>query len=105
MPNTLDAETIREYERKHVLTPWTAQKGLNPLVAERAKGSYFYDAEGRQYLDFTSQFVFSNLGHCHQGVVAAICEQAARLPAMNSQFATGPKALLASSSPMLPQAM
>jgi len=94
MSINLDAETIREYERKYVLTPWTPQKGLKPLVADRAKGSYFWDAEGKQYLDFTSQFVFSNLGHCDERVVAAICEQAARLPVMNSQFATAPKALL-----------
>jgi len=94
MSINLDAETIREYERKYVLTPWTAQKGLKPLVADHAKGSYFWDAEGKQYLDFTSQFVFSNLGHCDERVVAAICEQAARLPVMNSQFATAPKALL-----------
>ena len=71
----LDAETIREYERKHVLTPWTPQKGLKPLVVDRAKGNYFFDSEGKRYLDFTSQFVFSTwarrpasgLGHLSTG--------------------------------------
>jgi len=94
MSSKLDGEKIREYERNHVLTPWTAQKGLKPLVADRAQGCYFYDAEGKEYLDFTSQFVFSNLGHSDRRVVKAISDQAARLPSINSQFATESKALL-----------
>ncbi|RJQ61995.1 MAG: aminotransferase class III-fold pyridoxal phosphate-dependent enzyme [Desulfobacteraceae bacterium] len=91
----LDAETIRSYEAKHVLYPWIPQKGNKPLVADHAKGSYFYDSEGRQYLDFSSQFVFTNLGHTDDRVVKAITDQAARLPVVNSQFATEPKAKLA----------
>ncbi len=90
----LDAETIREYERKHVLTPWAPQKGLKPLVVNRAKGNYFFDSEGKRYLDFTSQFVFSNLGHGDPRLVSAICQQAEMLTSINSQFATPPKALL-----------
>ena len=59
----IDAETIRKYEADYVLTPWTAQKGLNPFVAAKAKGCWVYNQEGKKYLDFTSQFVFTNLGH------------------------------------------
>ena len=71
------------------------KKGIKPLVADRGKGAYFYDADGKEYLDFSSQFVFSNLGHADERVVATIADQAARLPAVNSQFATEPKARLA----------
>ncbi|HEX2923253.1 MAG TPA: aminotransferase class III-fold pyridoxal phosphate-dependent enzyme, partial [Chloroflexota bacterium] len=91
----LDADTIRQWETEYVLYPWMAQKGLNPLVADHAKGSYFYDSTGKQYLDFSSQFVFSNLGHADERVVSAIATQAARLPTMASPFATEPKARLA----------
>ena len=90
----LDAETIRSYERKHVLTPWAPQKGFKPLVADWAKGNYFYDSDGKKYLDFSSQFVFSNLGHCDQRIVSAIADQAGKLGCINSQFATAPKALM-----------
>lgn len=89
-----DAETIRKYEAEYVLTPWTAQKGLNPFVASKAKGCWVYNAEGRKYMDFTSQFVFTNLGHCDDRVNAAIAKQAALLPSVNSQWATEPKARL-----------
>jgi taurine--2-oxoglutarate transaminase len=90
----LDVETIIRYEKDHVLYPWTNQKGLTPFVAERGKGSYIYGADGRQYLDFSAQFVFSNLGHADNRVVKAIADQAAKLPAVNSQWATEPKARL-----------
>ncbi len=89
-----DAETIRKYETEYVLTPWTAQKGLNPFVAAKAKGCWVYNPEGKKYLDFTSQFVFTNLGHCDDRVNAAIAQQAALLPSVNSQWATEPKARL-----------
>ncbi|MGE5255164.1 MAG: aspartate aminotransferase family protein [Hyphomicrobiales bacterium] len=89
-----DAETIRAYEAEYVLTPWTAQKGLNPFVVAKAKGCWVYNPEGRKYLDLTAQFVFTNLGHCDDRVNAAIARQAGILPSVNSQWATEPKARL-----------
>jgi taurine--2-oxoglutarate transaminase len=91
----LDAETIRRYEAEHVLYPWVAQRGLTPVIVDRAEGNYFYDTSGKKYLDFTSMFVFSNLGHSDRRVVEAIASQAARLPTAASPFATEPKARLA----------
>ncbi|MBN2078986.1 MAG: aminotransferase class III-fold pyridoxal phosphate-dependent enzyme [Spirochaetes bacterium] len=92
--NPLDAGTIRRYETDHVLYPWVAQKGLTPIVVDHAKGNYFYDISGKKYLDFSSMFVFSNLGHADERVVSAIAAQAARLPSAASPFATEPKARL-----------
>jgi taurine--2-oxoglutarate transaminase len=93
--NTLSAETIRQYELDHVLYPWVAQKGRNPIIIDHAKGNYFYDSEGKKILDFTSMFVFSNLGHADERVVQALSHQAAKLPSVASAFATEPKARLA----------
>jgi taurine--2-oxoglutarate transaminase len=91
----LEAETIRNYELEYVLYPWVPQKGLNPVIIDRAKGNYFYDPSGKQYLDFSSMFVFSNLGHADPRVVEAIAQQAGRLPTAASPFATEAKARLA----------
>ncbi|MCE5244814.1 MAG: aminotransferase class III-fold pyridoxal phosphate-dependent enzyme [Syntrophobacteraceae bacterium] len=91
----LDAETIKKWELDHVLYPWQVQKGLNPLIVDRAEGNYFYDINGKQYLDFTSQFVYSNLGHADKRMVKAISDQVARLETASSPFATEPKAKLA----------
>jgi len=50
-----------------------------PIVASRAEGSYVYDMEGHEYLDFTSGIGVTNTGHCHPRVVQAIREQAGNL--------------------------
>jgi taurine--2-oxoglutarate transaminase len=91
----LDEDTIRQLERDFVLYPWVPQKGLNPVIIDSAKGNYFYDPSGKKYLDFSSMFVFSNLGHADPRVVEAIARQAARLPTAASPFATEAKAKLA----------
>jgi 4-aminobutyrate aminotransferase len=49
------------------------------IVAERAEGSYVYDADGKEYLDFTSGIGVTNTGHCHPDVVRAVQEQAGKL--------------------------
>ena len=52
---------------------------INPLVVAGAEGSWFWDEDGKRYLDFSSQLVNVNIGHQHPKLVAAIQEQAARL--------------------------
>ncbi len=51
------------------------------------RGSYFWDYDGKRYLDFSSQLVNTNIGHQHPKVVAAIQEQAARLCTLAPGFA------------------
>ena len=95
MPESkLDIETIIQWEQDHVFYPWRPQKGGRPFVADHGKGNYIYGLDGSKHLDFSSQFVFSNLGHADERVAAAIAKQAARLAVVNSQFATEPKARL-----------
>ncbi|HEY3438512.1 MAG TPA: aspartate aminotransferase family protein, partial [Actinotalea sp.] len=43
-------------------------------------GSEVWDADGRRYLDFSSQLVNTNIGHRHPAVVAAVREQLDVLP-------------------------
>ena len=77
----LAAESARAYEldRAHVFHSWSAQKLIDPMVISRAEGSWVWDGDGERLLDFTSQLVFTNLGHQHPRIVAAIQEQAAKL--------------------------
>jgi taurine--2-oxoglutarate transaminase len=62
-----------------VFHPWTAQGPRKVLTFVSGSGSYIADADGRRYLDFSSQLVFTSLGHQHPRIVAAIKEQADRL--------------------------
>lgn len=73
--------TTRAYEldRRHVFHSWSAQAEIAPMEITSAEGSTVWDADGRSYLDFSSQLVFTNLGHQHPRVVEAIQRQAATL--------------------------
>jgi hypothetical protein len=62
-----------------VFHPWSVQGPRNVPTFGGRSGSYVIDADGRRYLDFCSQLVFTNLGHQHPRIVAAVKEQADRL--------------------------
>ncbi len=66
----------RRSDRRHVLHPWSAHGGLNPLIVTRAQGAHFWDEDGRRWLDFSSQLVNVNVGHQHPKLIAAIKAQA-----------------------------
>jgi taurine--2-oxoglutarate transaminase len=68
-----------ELDRKHVFHSWSAQAQINPMTIIASDGSYVWDGDGNKLLDFSGQLVFTNIGHQHPKVVAAIAEQAAKL--------------------------
>jgi taurine---2-oxoglutarate transaminase len=72
-------ERIRELDQKHVLHSWSVQSQISPLPVAGAEGRYFWDYDGKRYLDFASQLVNVSIGHQHPKVVAAIKEQADKL--------------------------
>lgn len=81
------AERTYELDREHVFHSWSAQGSLNPMVVTKAEGTYFWDADGNRLMDFTSQLVYTNMGHQHPRIVAAIQEQAATLCTIAPQHA------------------
>ncbi|MFC4783903.1 aspartate aminotransferase family protein [Nocardioides sp. MAHUQ-72] len=74
-----DVTRAYELDRRHVFHSWSAQAELDPMVVTKAEGSWLWDGDCNRLLDFTSQLVFTNLGHQHPRVVRAIQEQAATL--------------------------
>jgi taurine--2-oxoglutarate transaminase len=62
-----------------VFHPWTVQGPRSVPTFVGGEGSHLIDSEGKRFLDFSSQLVFTNLGHQHPRIVAAIKEQADRL--------------------------
>jgi taurine--2-oxoglutarate transaminase len=98
-----DADLAYEWDRAHVFHSWSAQAKLDPMVVTRAEGSYIWDRHGNRLLDFTSQLVFTNLGHQHPRVVKAIQEQAATLCTVAPAVANGARSqaarLIASHTP------
>ena len=94
---------IQDLHRKHVLSPWLVQGGLNAPVITKAEGRYLFDTDGNKYFDLGSGLIAVNLGHCHPKVVAAIQEQTAMLgyaaPGMFHDKRAELAALLSSISP------
>ena len=74
-------------DRAHVFHSWSAQAQIAPIPVAGAEGSYFWDYDGKKYLDFSCQLVFTNIGHQHPKVVKAIQEQAAVLATIAPQHA------------------
>lgn len=79
MPQRISNQYVHDLDRQYVFHSWSTQGNLDPLVIAGGQGCRLWDHDGREYLDFSSQLVFTNLGHQHPKVVAAIREQAATL--------------------------
>lgn len=82
-----DEQRVRTDDRGHVFHSWSAQGAIDPLPIKSAQGSFFWDYEGKRYLDFSSQLVNVNMGYQHPRIVAAIQDQAARLTTVAPSFA------------------
>jgi taurine--2-oxoglutarate transaminase len=78
---------VRADDRAHVFVSWSAQAEVNPMPIARASGSYFWDDDGKRYLDFSSQLVNVNIGYQHPKLIAAIIEQAGKLTTVAPSFA------------------
>ena len=63
---------------------------FEPLIIERAQGSFVYDADGRAILDFTSGQMSALLGHSHPDIVATVREQIGRLDHLFSGMLSRP---------------
>lgn len=87
------AETI-QLNKAYTLTSWNAQGTWNPIPIVRGEGVYIWDANGKRYLDWSSQLVNVNIGHSHPHVVRAIQEQVTQLCYVDPSFATEPRGRL-----------
>jgi taurine--2-oxoglutarate transaminase len=88
MPNSDLVSRNREF----TLASWTAQSSWHPITMARAEGAYFWDADGKRFLDWSSQLMNVNVGHGHPYVLGAIREQLDRVTYAYPGIATGPRA-------------
>jgi 2,2-dialkylglycine decarboxylase (pyruvate) len=70
---------------------------FEPMIIERAHGSFVHDADGRAILDFTSGQMSAVLGHGHPEIAAVVAEHAQRLDHLFSGMLSRPVVDLASS--------
>ncbi len=79
---------IIKSNKDYTLTSWTAQGVWNPIVMDHAQGVYFWDPEGKRYIDWSSQLVNVNVGHSHPHVIKAIQEHVAKISYATPSIAT-----------------
>jgi len=81
--------------KQYVLHSWSVQDALDPIPVAGGEGRYFWDYDGKRYLDFASQLVNVSIGHQHPKIVAAIKEQADKLCTIGPPMATEARSTLA----------
>ncbi len=79
---------------EHGFWTWSAQAHVNPIPVTRAKGVYFWDADGKRYLDLNSMTMCVNIGHGDERVTEAMVDQMRELPYAAPGMATKPRAEL-----------
>jgi taurine---2-oxoglutarate transaminase len=76
----LPDDQILSTSKEHVFWTWSAQGKVNPIPVQRAKGVYFWDIDGKRYLDLNSMTMCVNIGHGDERVIEAMVAQARQLP-------------------------
>ena len=79
---------------EHSFWTWSAQSRVSPIPVKHAKGVYFWDVNGKRYLDFNSMVMCVNIGHGDERVINAMIDQARELPFAGPPMATRPRAAL-----------
>lgn len=90
----MTGQEIINLNREYVFFPWAVQSQVNPIPAVRSEGVYFWDADGKRYLDFSSQLMNVNAGHGNQKIIKAIQGQVARMAYIYPGIANEPKGRL-----------
>lgn len=93
MAKITDAD-ILPLTMEHNFWTWSAQAHVDPIPIKRAEGVYFWDVEGKRYLDLNSMVMCVNIGHGNQHVIEAMINQARELPFAGPGMATRPRAQL-----------
>jgi taurine---2-oxoglutarate transaminase len=87
-------QQIVEDAKRYVLYSWSVQDAISPIAVAGGEGRYFWDYDGKRYLDFASQLVNLSLGHQHPRIVAAIKEQADQLATIGPPMASESRSTL-----------
>ena len=65
------------------------------LALVEGSGTYVWDAEGNEYLDFVAGIAVTNIGHCHPTMIRAVQDQVETLVHVSNLFYNEKQPLLA----------
>lgn len=71
----MNTEQIVSAGKEHVMNTY----GRLPMALVKGLGTYVWDSEGNQYLDFVTGLAVTSLGHSHPAIVEVIKQQAEQI--------------------------
>ncbi|NLI92594.1 MAG: aspartate aminotransferase family protein [Peptococcaceae bacterium] len=71
----MNIETILTLGKEHVMNTY----GRLPMALVKGSGTWVWDSEGNQYLDFVTGLAVTSLGHSHPAIVETIIQQAEQI--------------------------
>jgi taurine--2-oxoglutarate transaminase len=90
----MSAAEIVDLSKRHTIFSWSSRAAINPIPMVRGEGIYFWDADGKRYMDMNSQLMCVNIGHGNRRVIDAIKRQADELVYAGPGMATPVRARL-----------
>src|SRR4030043_1945368 len=90
----LTSQEIIDLSKEYTFFSWSVQGQVNPIPVGKAEGIYFWDTDGKRYIDFSSQLMNTNIGHQHPKVIKAIQDQATQLCYAHPGMATEARGIL-----------
>lgn len=87
-------DKVLAYDKAYNQHPWLPG-GVDAVPVERADGIYFWDYNGKRYMDMSSQLANVNLGYGNEEIIAAVKDQVEKLPYIAPANASGPRSQLA----------
>ncbi|MBI4526296.1 MAG: aspartate aminotransferase family protein [Deltaproteobacteria bacterium] len=87
-------EDIIDKHRKYLFS-CIANYYEDPLIVDHARGSYVYDIDGKEYLDFFGGIVTISVGHCNESVTQALRDQTGKLQHISTLYPNEPHVRLA----------
>ena len=82
----INSKRTKEDDKKYLLHSWSVQDHYNPTYISKAEGIYFWDENGKKYMDFCSQLVNCNAGHQHPKIISSIKKQTNELSYIGPAF-------------------
>jgi 4-aminobutyrate aminotransferase-like enzyme len=86
------AKEVIELQDKYLMK---SVEAWNDKVFVKGKGAVLTDIEGEEYLDCFSGVSVLNIGHAHERVINAVCEQMQKITHLSTLYRTVPMPLLA----------
>ena len=83
--------SIANLGQQHIMNTY----GRFPISLVRGKGTYVWDADNKQYLDFVGGIAACSLGHCNESLVQVLEEQAKTLWHVSNLYWIKPQVELA----------